>query len=205
MVRLTVVPVIPLALSEAPGGEKPWPLRSQRRVRRHRRSHHPPRRSPQTCPSATSLLPFSWSSELSTCRRRDTRKLGVHQPPSLCLGRCRYRVELRQCARGRRGDRDRSDSRPDFKGTERGRQRVSRTDRAVPPRTTAALLPDARILPGCRGRSPGHPALRLAKSWRVRRTRVASYVALPHRHQPLPKRASLSQATPSQGVGRAQG
>src|SRR5260370_19636753 len=38
---------------------KPRPPRSQRRVRRRRRSHLPLRRSPQPCPSAASLLPFS--------------------------------------------------------------------------------------------------------------------------------------------------
>jgi RNA polymerase sigma-70 factor (TIGR02960 family) len=47
------------------------------------------------------------------------------------------------------------DSRPDHQGTGWGRRRVQRADRVVPSRATCALLPDARILPGCRGRPPG--------------------------------------------------
>src|SRR5262245_21998803 len=86
-----------------------------------------------------------------------------------------------------------------------GRRRVPGADRAVPPRATGALLPDARILPGCRGRPPGHAARRLAEPWRVRGTRLAPHLAVPDRHQPVPQRASLGQPATRQGVGRARG
>ena len=96
-------------------------------------------------------------------------------------------------------------SRPDRPGPGRGRRRVPRADRAAPPRTPGALLPDARIAPGCRGRPPRDAAGRLAGHRRVRGTRLAAHLALPDRHQPLPQRASLGQPTPGQAVGRARG
>ena len=52
-------------------------------------------------------------------------------------------------------------------------ERVPGADRAVPPRAAGALLPDARIAPGRRGRPPGHAAGRLAGPRRVRRGRAS--------------------------------
>ena len=77
-------------------------------------------------------------------------------------------------------------------------------DRAAPPGAPGALLPDARVLPGRRGRPPRDAAGRLAGLRRVRGTRLAPHLALPDRHQPVPQRASVGQPTPGQGVGRAQ-
>ncbi len=54
------------------------------------------------------------------------------------------------------------DSRPDLKGQCRGPRRVPAAHRAVPPRAAGALLPHARMLPGCRRRPAGHHAVRLA-------------------------------------------
>ena len=39
---------------------------------------------------------------------------------------------------------------------------------------------------------------------RVRGTLLAAHLAVPDRHPPVPRRASLGQPTPGQGVGRAQ-
>ena len=100
---------------------------------------------------------------------------------------------------GRRG------GRPDLAGAGRGRRRVPGADRAAPPGAAGALLPDARIVPGRRGRPAGHAAGRLAGLRRVRGTRLAAHLALPDRHQPVPQRASVGQPAPGQGVGRAQG
>ena len=97
------------------------------------------------------------------------------------------------------------DDRPDHQGAGRGRRGVPGADRAVPSGAAGALLPDARILPGRRGRPPGHAAGRLAGPRRVRGTRLAPHLALPDRHQPVPQRASLGQPTPGQGVGHARG
>ena len=108
--------------------------------------------------------------------------------------------------RRRRGaaDGDSSQGRPDFAGAGRRRQRVPGADRALPPGAPGALLPDARVAPGCRGRPAGHAARRLAEPGRVRRARVDPDVAVPDRHEPVPERASLSQQTPGQGVERAR-
>ena len=89
------------------------------------------------------------------------------------------------------GDRDLT------QGAGRGRRRVPGADRAAPPGAPGALLPDARILPGRRGRPPGHAARRLAGPRRVRGTRLAPHLALPDRHQPVPQRASLGQPAPA--------
>src|SRR5215218_3870284 len=45
-------------------------------------------------------------------------------PPSTPLGRCLYRMEVRQSAGRRRGDGEDGGSRPDLKGAGRGRRRV---------------------------------------------------------------------------------
>ena len=55
-------------------------------------------------------------------------------------------------------------------GAGRGRRGVPRADRAVPAGAAGALLPDARILPGRRGRPAGHAAGRLAGPRRVPRS-----------------------------------
>src|SRR5690348_15701720 len=47
----------------------------------------------------------------------------------------------------------RCDRRLDLPGAGRRWQRLPGADRAVPPRAAGALLPDARIVPGRRGRS----------------------------------------------------
>ena len=73
-------------------------------------------------------------------------------------------------------------------------ERVPRADRAAPPRAAGALLPDARVVPGRRGRPAGDAAGRLAGPRRVRGARVAAHLALPDRHQPLPQRAPLGRA-----------
>src|SRR5205823_14521624 len=64
------------------------------------------------------------------------------------------------------------DDRSDGQGAGGGRRRVPRADRAVPSRAAGALLPDARILPGRRGRLAGHAAGRLAGPPRLRGTRL---------------------------------
>src|SRR5215218_5602755 len=103
------------------------------------------------------------------------------------------------------GDGEGGDSRPDLTGAGRGRRRVPRADRAVPSRAPGALLLDARILPGRRGRPPGHAAGRLAKPRSVRETGLAAHLAVPDRHQPVPRRAPRGQPAPGHGVGRAWG
>ncbi len=86
------------------------------------------------------------------------------------------------------------DGRPDLEGAGRGRRRLPAADRAAPPGAPGALLPDARILPGCRGRPPRDAAGRLAGLRRVRGTRLAAHLALPDRHQPcLNARRSASR------------
>ena len=61
------------------------------------------------------------------------------------------------------------------------------------------------ILPGRGGRPAGNAAGRVARSRRVRGTRLDTHMALPDRHQPVPQRASLGQPTTRQRVGRARG
>src|SRR3954462_13656918 len=56
----------------------------------------------------------------------------------------------------------RDDRRSDLTRAGGRRRRVPRPDRAAPPRAPGALLPDARLLPGRRGRAAGHAAGRLA-------------------------------------------
>src|SRR3954454_14014507 len=90
------------------------------------------------------------------------------------------------------------DDRPDHQGARRGRRRVSRADRAAPPRITGALLPDAWIPSGRRGRPPGHAAGRLARPRRIRRTFVAAHLALPDCPHPRPRRAPRAHPTPRQ-------
>ena len=58
-----------------------------------------------------------------------------------------------------RRDGERGDNGPDLQGAGWRRRCVPRADRAAPPRATGALLPDARILPGSRGR-PARDAAR---------------------------------------------
>ena len=86
------------------------------------------------------------------------------------------------------------ESRPDQQGAGRGRRGVPGADRAAPPRAPGALLPDARIVPGRRGRPPGHAAGRLAGPRRVRGARLAPHLALPDRHQPVPQHAARRPA-----------
>src|SRR5262245_45399491 len=57
----------------------------------------------------------------------------------------------------------RSDHGPDHQGAGRRRRGVPRADRAVPSRATGALLPDARILAGRRGRPAGDATGGLAR------------------------------------------
>src|SRR5215217_687891 len=110
-----------------------------------------------------------------------------------------------KCGKVREGDGEGSDNRPDLTGAGRGRRRVPPADRAVPAGAPGALLPDARILPGRRGRPPKHAAGRLAKPRSLRGTGLATHLALPDRHQPVPRRAPRGQPAPGQGVGRARG
>ena len=93
------------------------------------------------------------------------------------------------------------DERPDRQGARRGRRGVPGADRAVPSGAPGALLPDARIPPGRRGRPPGDADGRLARPRRVRGTGLDPHVAVPDRHQPVPQRASFGQPAPGQGVG----
>ena len=66
------------------------------------------------------------------------------------------------------------------------------TGRAVPARTPRALLPDAGIGPGRRGRAAGDAAGRVAGPRGVRGAGLAAHVAVPHRHQPLPQRPAAA-------------
>ncbi len=141
-------------------------------------------------------------SRVGTVDEADTAvagKLGAGRPPSSRRGRCPYvREPTRRSDVTRRwSDDDRTDQ-----GAGRRRRRVPRADRAVPPRAAGALLPDARILPGRRGRPAGHAAGRLAGPRRVRGTRLDPHLALPDRHQPVPQRAALGQPATRQGVER---
>src|SRR4051812_36721329 len=82
------------------------------------------------------------------------------------------------------------------------RRRVPRPDRAAPPRARGALLPDARLLPGRRGRAAGHAAGRLAGPRGVRRAGLDPHLALPDRHQPVPQRAPRGGPAAGEGVER---
>src|SRR3954462_1869930 len=88
--------------------------------------------------------------------------------PNFWPGRCPYR----------------DDRRSDLTRTGGRRRRVPRPDRAAPPRARGALLPDARLLPGRRGRAAGHAAGRLAGPRGVRGAGFDPHLALPDRHQP---------------------
>src|SRR5215475_16202303 len=97
----------------------------------------------------------------------------------------------------------RGDIRPDCEGAGRGRRRVPGADRAAPPRAHGALLPDAGIFSGCRGRAAGDAARGVAGPRQIRGTRLASHLALRDCHQPLPQLAALGQPTTGEDVGRA--
>src|SRR5882724_458507 len=162
-----------------------------------------PRPKPRLAPTTTVVRPdkslmivlFPSAEYIRSCRRcrhHDVEKMGAPLRP------------VRGSAGVDTGDMTRgwSDaSRLDHQGAGRGRRRVPRTDRAVPSRAPGALLPDAGVLPGRRGRPTGHAAGRLAGPRRVRGTGLDPHLALPDRHQPVPQRASLDQTTPGQGVG----
>ena len=78
------------------------------------------------------------------------RNWARHRPPSSRAGRC---LLLRVMT---------ADVDLPATGAGRGRRRVPGADRAAPARAAGALLPDARIVPGRRGRAAGHAAGRLA-------------------------------------------
>src|SRR5215469_11176310 len=120
---------------------------------------------------------------------------GVHTP-----------METRPRPGGEEGDACGGDGTgPDRPGAGRGWRRVPRADRAVPPGAAGALLPDARILPGRRGRPAGNAAGRVAGSRRVhRRARLAAHLAVQDRHQPVPQRDARGPAPPGEGVGCAR-
>ena len=89
-------------------------------------------------------------------------------------------------------------------GAGQGWRGVPGADRAAPAGAAGALLPDARLFPGRRGRPPGHAAGRLARPRRVRGTCLAAHLAVPDRHQPVPQRASRGQPAPGQGMGHVR-
>src|ERR1700694_5477616 len=153
MVKLTVVPVIPLALSEA---------------------------------MKTAMFAIS-SSVMS-------RRAWVLLARNSC-----------HCSQVIPDESGAGDSRPDHQGAGRGWRGVQRADRAAPSRATGALLSDARIVTGRRGRPTGHAAGRLAGSRRVRGTRLVPHLALPDRHQQVPQHASVGQPAPGPGAGPAPG
>ena len=66
--------------------------------------------------------------------------------------------------------------------------RVRRTRRAPPPRAARPLLPDARLLRGGRGPRAGDAAARVAPPRRPRARRLVPRVAVPDRHQRVPRR-----------------
>ena len=61
-------------------------------------------------------------------------------------------------------------------------------------RAAGALLPDARLAAGRRGRAAGDAARGVAWAWRVRGALVGADLAVPDRHQPLPQPAALRPA-----------
>ena len=187
----------------APGEEDRRPPRPRRRVRRRRRSRLRLRRSPQPCPSASSSAFLSrWlvvGAVHRRCRHRGRRETG--RRPTAQFAPRPVSVQDGSANEGTEREVTAVTGRPDRAGAGRGRRRVPRADRAVPARAAGALLPDARVLPGRRGRPAGHAAGRLAGPRRVRGARLAPHLALPDRHQPLPQRASLGQPATGQGVG----
>ncbi len=76
-------------------------------------------------------------------------------------------------------------------GARRGPGRVRRPGRTAPPRAAGALLPDARLAAGRRGRAAGDAAGGVARPGRLRGPLVGTHLALPHRHQPVPQPAAL--------------
>src|SRR5947208_2326954 len=167
-----------------------------------------PRPKPRLAPTTTVVLPdksliivlFRCVSIVSG-RQRLLRALGgADTSPSRDWARPLRPV--RRSAGVNTGD---DDDRPDHQGAGRGRRRVPRADRAAPSRAQGALLPDARILPGRRGRPPGHAAGRLARPRRVRGAGLDPHMALPDRRQPVPRRASLGQPPPAHGLGHPRG
>ena len=66
------------------------------------------------------------------------------------------------------------------------RVRVPATRRAAPPRTARALLPDARLRPGRRGRAAGRAAAGMARPRPLRGPQLHALLAVPDRDQHLP-------------------
>src|SRR5690242_3686150 len=87
-------------------------------------------------------------------------------------------------------DDGRGDSGSGGPGPGRGRRGVPPADRAAPPRAPGALLPDARLSAGRRGRAAGDHARRLARPGRLRGPVQPADLAVPGGHQPLPERAA---------------
>src|SRR5713226_6305255 len=149
--------------------------------------------------SLTIILPISvllWlvlsaTNEAETARPRNWARGGrpVRPPAGVRTG-CNYDKARQEGGRDG-GD---GDSQPGLKGAGRRWRGVPGADRAVPPGAAGALLPDARVHPGCRGRPAGHAAGCLAGPGRVPGTRLAPHLAVPDRHQPVPQGASLGQS-----------
>src|SRR4051794_39412593 len=74
------------------------------------------------------------------------------------------------------------------------RDRVPRAGRTPSPRAAHALLPDARLVRGVRGPRAGDVPARRAPPRDLRRARVGARVAVPDRHQRLPRRARQAAA-----------
>ena len=83
-----------------------------------------------------------------------------------------------------------------------GRERVRGPGRAPPPRAARPLLPDARLVPGRRGRGAGDVPQGLALPRDLRGTLDRAGVALPHRHQHLPR---PDRAAPARAGARRRG
>ena len=83
----------------------------------------------------------------------------------------------------------------------RRRGRVRAADRALPPRASAALLPDRRLPAGRRGPAPGDVAGGVEGARAVRGPLLAPGVAVHDRHQPLPQRHARPRP-PATGGGR---
>src|SRR5690349_18193308 len=99
------------------------------------------------------------------CIHRGTGKLGAREPPSSRRGRCIYWGGGTTWY-GKEGAQD-DDSRSALPGAGRGWRSVPGAGRVVPAGAAGALLPDARIPPGRRGRRPGDDGVRLAGHRRV--------------------------------------
>ena len=69
-----------------------------------------------------------------------------------------------------------------------GRGGLRRAGRAPPARAAGPLLPDGRLAGGVRGPGAGDLPARLAGAAELPRALLAEDVALPHRHQRLPRR-----------------